>query len=124
MGSSFFPNLSFVPNVKLFNSALASALRQMGFTTYDHLDRNAEHHFGLWDQAMKVKFYGKGEKSGRKDFDRVTKIYDVRHPRSRPILRFVTKQRPVHSRCSVLLLRIRAAQGLPGSQSHPQHAGC
>lgn len=49
----------------------------MGFTPYDYKDRHLETHFGLWDEAMKAKFHGNGNKWSRKDFDRVTKNYDV-----------------------------------------------
>ena len=49
----------------------------MGFTPYDYLDRHLETHFGLWDEAMEAKFHGNGNKWSRKDFDRVTKDYDV-----------------------------------------------
>ena len=63
----------------------------MGFTPYDYLDRHLETHLGLWDEAMEAKFHGKGNKWSRKDFDRVTKNYDVSCPGPRPASRPMTE---------------------------------
>lgn len=53
----------------------------MGFTPYDYLDRFYKAHSRLWDEAMKEKSHGNGKYWNRKDFDRVTKDFDVRHPK-------------------------------------------
>lgn len=52
----------------------------MGFTPYDYLDRFLQAHSRHWDEAMKAKFHGNGKDWDRKDFDRVTNNFDVRHP--------------------------------------------
>ncbi len=94
----------------------------MSFTPYDYLDRFEEGHSHLWDEAMEAKFHGVGKSWDRKDFDRVTKDFDARRPT--PSSRPFTEHLPVYPRRPMLFLRRGLEQGLSGSKSHPQHAGC
>ena len=68
----------------------------MGFTPYDYLDRFVEAHSRRWDEAMKAKSHGTGKAWNRKDFDRVTKDFDARHPTPQPPSRPGAKHLSVH----------------------------
>ena len=59
------------------SAALAAALKQLGFTPYDYMDRVSEGHLRDWTNAMKAKVKGTGTPWGRRDFDRLTGDFDV-----------------------------------------------
>ncbi len=59
------------------STALAAALLQLGLKPYDWVDRFALGHLPKWDAALRAKFYGEGRPWGRREFDMVTKDFDV-----------------------------------------------
>jgi hypothetical protein len=58
-------------------AALAAALKQLGFTPYDFIDRFYREHFHLWDDAIKAKYHKEGTPWERVDFDLVTGDFDA-----------------------------------------------
>ena len=67
--------------------ALASGLRQLGYTPYDYVDRFPQRHSHfwfsrapsqLWDLAMRAKFYGMGKLCTSEDFQSLTEGFDVK----------------------------------------------
>ncbi|KAL9579585.1 MAG: hypothetical protein Q9203_006631 [Teloschistes exilis] len=56
--------------------SLVAALKKLGYTPYDFADRITLSHHGLWTDALRAKYQGKGEPWGRKEFDRVFKGFD------------------------------------------------
>ncbi|KAL8790353.1 MAG: hypothetical protein Q9213_000706 [Squamulea squamosa] len=62
----------------LSNEALVAALRQLGYTPYDFIDRLILGHMALWTQALRAKFLGQSKPWGKAELDRVVKGFDVR----------------------------------------------
>ncbi|KAL8717190.1 MAG: hypothetical protein Q9181_008350, partial [Wetmoreana brouardii] len=55
---------------------LVAALKKLGYTPYDFIDRVILDHFPLWTDALRAKYEGKGKPWGRPEFDRVFKGFD------------------------------------------------
>lgn len=62
----------------LAKTALVAALKQLGYTPYDFLDRFILGHMSLWTQALRAKFLGQGKPWGKAELDRVVQGFDVR----------------------------------------------
>ncbi|KAL8653896.1 MAG: hypothetical protein Q9226_003651 [Calogaya cf. arnoldii] len=60
----------------LADIALVAALRQLGYTPYDFIDRILLGQLPLWTQALRAKFRGQGKPWGKAEFDRVVKGFD------------------------------------------------
>ncbi|KAL8706898.1 MAG: hypothetical protein Q9201_000058 [Fulgogasparrea decipioides] len=56
--------------------ALVAALKKLGYTPYDFIDRILLGHLPLWTDALCAKYEGKGRPWGRPEFDRVFKGFD------------------------------------------------
>ncbi|KAL9023117.1 MAG: hypothetical protein Q9196_007381, partial [Gyalolechia fulgens] len=56
--------------------ALVTALKRLGYTTYDFVDRMLLGHMPLWTDALRARFLGQGKPWGRSEFDRVFKGFD------------------------------------------------
>ncbi|KAL8846594.1 MAG: hypothetical protein Q9221_008335 [Calogaya cf. arnoldii] len=56
--------------------SLVAALRQLGYTPYDFIDRILLGHLPLWTQALRAKFQGQGKPWGKAELDRVVKGFD------------------------------------------------
>lgn len=61
----------------LDHSALTTALKKLGYTPYDFVDRMFLGHMPVWDDALRAKFFGQGTPWGRNEFDGVFKGFDV-----------------------------------------------
>ncbi|KAL8945884.1 MAG: hypothetical protein Q9222_007637, partial [Ikaeria aurantiellina] len=57
-------------------TALVTALKRLGYTPYDFIDRLILDHMPLWDSALEAKFHNKGKPWGREELDRVVKGFD------------------------------------------------
>lgn len=71
-----------LPTQFIFHSpssvALVAALKKLGYTPYDFVDRIILGHLPLWTDALRAKFLDQGKPWGRAEFDRVFKGFDVR----------------------------------------------
>ncbi|KAL8961902.1 MAG: hypothetical protein Q9183_005238 [Haloplaca sp. 2 TL-2023] len=56
--------------------SLVAALKKLGYTPYDFVDRLLTGHTALWTDALRAKYEGKGKPWGREEFDRVLKGFD------------------------------------------------
>ncbi|KAL8859178.1 MAG: hypothetical protein Q9198_010651, partial [Flavoplaca austrocitrina] len=56
---------------------LVTALKQLGYTPYDFIDRIILGHLPLWTEALRAKFLGQGKQWGKAELDRVVKGFDV-----------------------------------------------
>ena len=59
--------------------ALAEGLRQLGFHTYDFLDRVHLRHLPAWTDSIRSIWHGEGPEWGRAQFDELFGDYDVRN---------------------------------------------
>ncbi|KAL8720092.1 MAG: hypothetical protein Q9225_002999 [Loekoesia sp. 1 TL-2023] len=56
--------------------SLVTALKKLGYTPYDFVDRIILNHMPLWTSALRAKFLNQGHPWGRPEFDRVFKGFD------------------------------------------------
>ncbi|KAL8714086.1 MAG: hypothetical protein Q9220_001814 [cf. Caloplaca sp. 1 TL-2023] len=56
--------------------SLVTALKRLGYTPYDFVDRLLLDQMPLWDSALEAKFHKKGKPWGREELDRVVKGFD------------------------------------------------
>ncbi|KAL8892831.1 MAG: hypothetical protein Q9215_000195 [Flavoplaca cf. flavocitrina] len=56
--------------------SLVTALKQLGYTPYDFIDRIILGHLPLWTEALHAKFLGQGKQWGKAELDRVVKGFD------------------------------------------------
>ncbi|KAL8807419.1 MAG: hypothetical protein Q9182_000758 [Xanthomendoza sp. 2 TL-2023] len=56
--------------------SLVAALKKLGYTPYDFIDRVLLGHLSLWTDALRAKFLGQGKPWGKTELDRVLKGFD------------------------------------------------
>ncbi|CAL8576263.1 hypothetical protein XPA_002152 [Xanthoria parietina] len=56
--------------------SLVAALKQLGYTPYDFIDRFILGHMPLWTQALRAKFLGQGKPWAKAELDRVVQGFD------------------------------------------------
>ncbi|KAL8903472.1 MAG: hypothetical protein Q9207_003907 [Kuettlingeria erythrocarpa] len=56
--------------------SLVTALKKLGYTPYDFVDRIILGHLPLWTDALRAKYLNQGQPWGRAEFDRVFKGFD------------------------------------------------
>ncbi|KAL8678256.1 MAG: hypothetical protein Q9186_005369 [Xanthomendoza sp. 1 TL-2023] len=70
--------------------SLVAALKKLGYTPYDFIDRIILGHLPRWTDALRAKFLGQGKPWGKPEFDRLLKGFDVRLSPTFPLQSLIT----------------------------------